>query len=297
MGVVGAALSVVACRGVGSSSVPAERGVVAQRAPVVPELPTLSDWPPSAPAGAGVHLPPEPSPPADDCGPPEPITVLFIGNSYTIMHDLPGLVEELGRQAGIPVHTEMLAQGGKNFEYHVAREQTAVTLEEGDWDIVVLQSHSLDAITNYEGFLRAGQALAQMVKRAGAQPILFETWPRKAGHSLYAYEAFGDNPDEMQEVVHERYHELADLTGAAVVDVGEAWRNVRKTEPELDPYASDYAHPAKIGAYLTANLFFAAITDVSPVGNVEPLLGIEEDAAAVLQAQAAAVVHPSCREL
>jgi hypothetical protein len=237
------------------------------------------------------------APPEPPCEPPRELDVLFIGNSYTIMHDLPSLVEALGEQAGVELHAEMLAMGGQDFEFHAGRQKTARVLREGDWDVVVLQSHSLDPLRNHDGFLEAGQMLVDMVRASGAVPLLFQTWPRKAGHNLYNYyDATGGNPEAMMRRVGAAYDELAQLTGAEVVEVGRAWRRVRKNAPEHDPYASDAAHPGKLGAYLTANVFFAALTDVSPVGNVEPLLGIDTEQAEALQQHAAAVVQPQCVE-
>ncbi|NVB43017.1 hypothetical protein G6O69_34665 [Pseudenhygromyxa sp. WMMC2535] len=236
---------------------------------------------------------------ASECAPPEePIDVLFIGNSYTNMHDLPALVEALGEQAGVPLHAEKLAVGGKNFEYHLARSKTAAVLEEGDWDVVVLQSHSLDPLRNPDGFFEAGEELVEMVEASGAEPLLFETWARKRGHNLYNYfKPTGGSPEEMQARVSESYSTLAERTGAKVIEVGRAWRALRTQAPQLDPYASDSAHPGKLGAYLTANVFFAALTDVSPVGKVEPLLDIDPKDAALIQRQAAAVIQPRCGTL
>ena len=235
---------------------------------------------------------PEPEP---SCSPPESLDVLFIGNSYTIMHDLPSLVEALGSQAGIEVHAEMLARGGKDFEFHLARKTTARVLQEGDWDVVVLQSHSLHPLEDPEGFVATGEELAQLVRAAGAEPVFFETWARAEGHNLYNYhDGTGGSPEVMQARVHERYHELAERVDAQVVDVGAAWKATRRDAPELNLYAKDNAHPGELGAYLTANVLFAALTDVNPVGCVEPLMDIDDDIARLLQEKAAEVVEPRC---
>jgi hypothetical protein len=233
-------------------------------------------------------------PPPDPCDDPDSLDVLFIGNSYMLMHDVPDLVAALGEQAGIELHTELLAMGGKDFDYHLSSSRTADALAEGDWDVVVLQSHSLDPIRDPEGFLEAGEALAAMVRQAGAEPILFETWPRKAGSDYYMFGRGGGNPDAMHRLVHAGYHELAERTGADVIDVAAAWRALHRVAPDLDPYTRDANHPGRLGSYLTANVVFAALTDTTPVDNVAPLLGIGEDDARVLQETAAAVIGPSC---
>ena len=44
-------------------------------------------------------------------------------------------------------------------------------------------------------------------------------------------------------------------------------------------------------------MVFAALTDLTPVGNVETLLGLSDEAARLAQRQAADVVGPECDEL
>ena len=228
------------------------------------------------------------------CQAPEPLDVLFIGNSYMIMNQLPDVVAALGRHAGVELRTELLAMGGKNFEYHVARSKTADKLAERDWDYVVLQSHSLDTLRNREGFLEAGEALIDRVREAGAEPLLFETWARKADASIYRFGKYGYTPGEMQAKVHDGYAELSQRTGAKVIDVGKAWMATSAKAPEINLYASDNNHPGKPGSYLAANVVFAALTDLTPVDNVEPLLQLDAVESRVLQTQAAAAIQPEC---
>lgn len=231
---------------------------------------------------------------ASQCQAPEPLDVLFIGNSYMIMNQLPDLVAALGQHAGVELRTELLAMGGKNFEYHLARDKTAEKLAEREWDYVILQSHSLDTLRNREGFLEAGEALVDLVRESGAEPLLFETWARKADASIYRFGKYGYTPGEMQARVHDGYAELSRRTGAKVIDVGKAWIAASSKLPEIDLYASDNNHPGKPGSYLAANVVFAELTDLTPVDNVEPLLELDAAESRVLQKQAAATVQPEC---
>jgi len=228
------------------------------------------------------------------CETPEPLAVLFIGNSYMIMNQLPDLVAALGEHAGVELRTELLAMGGKNFEYHLESRKTAKKLAEREWDYVILQSHSLDTLRNRKGFLAAGQALVERVRKAGAEPLLFETWARKADASIYRFGKYGYTPGEMQAKVRDGYAELSRRTGAEVIEVGEAWMAASARAPEIDLYASDNNHPGKPGSYLAANVVFAALTDLNPVDNVMPLLDLDAAQSRVLQKQAAAIIQPEC---
>ena len=228
------------------------------------------------------------------CVPPKPLDVLFIGNSYLIMHHVEELVATLGEQAGVELRTELLAMGGKNFEYHLHRDKTAAKLAARDWDYVIMASHSLDTIRNREGFLDAGEGLVDLVREAGAEPLLFETWARRADSGGYRYGRNGHSPAEMHAMVHRGYAELSRRTGAEVIDVGAAWLAFKRRAPSYNLHASDANHPGKLGSYLTANVVLATLTDLSPVGNVGPLLGVDRTAARLARRQAAETVQPSC---
>ena len=239
---------------------------------------------------------PDPDDPdADECAPSDKLDVLLLGNSYTNMGDLRGVLESLGTEAGLSLSVSKLAIGGANFEKHVGRSKTAATIRESSWDAVVLQSHSLDTIRNPDGFAKAGRKLVTMVQETGARPVLFQTWPRMAGHNLYGYmKKAGGSPAAMLSIVKERYAALAEATGAEVAPVGEAWLAALAADPGLRLHASDKNHPGRLGTYLTANVLFATLTDVTPVGNVACPPDIAEGTAAQLQEIAAVVCEPSC---
>ena len=68
--------------------------------------------------------------------------VLFIGNSYTSVNDLPDTFADLAWAGGHRVQTEALDEGGWTLQQHVAAPETAATLASEHWDVVVLQEQS-----------------------------------------------------------------------------------------------------------------------------------------------------------
>src|SRR5437879_3318031 len=68
--------------------------------------------------------------------------VLFIGNSYTFVNDLPGTFAGLAAAGGHRVQTGMLASGGATLEAHAADPATARALASTRWSGVVLQEQS-----------------------------------------------------------------------------------------------------------------------------------------------------------
>ncbi len=252
----------------------------------------LTVWAPSGEELA--HAAPEP-PPQPSCAAVEPLDVLFFGNSYVIQSDTPGLLQAMADDAGVEFHVERLAQGGKNFEYHLGRKQTRKVLAQREWDVVFLQSHSLDPLRNADGFATAGGKLIEAVREVGAQPWLFETWARREGHNLYNYmDEVGKTPDEMQKRVTARYEALADEADVPLAKVGTAWRHLTVDHPEVKPYLKDGAHPAEAGAYLSAAVVFTYLTERDPRGVLAPHGAVDEKTASVLQGIAAEVVAPPC---
>ncbi len=260
---------------------------------LLPEAPRAAE--PEAPRAAEPEARAGADPTASDCAPVEPLNVLFIGNSYVTQGDTPALLQAMAVDAGVEFHVDRLAMGGKDFAYHLGRSQTAEALASRDWDVVLLQSHSLDPLSTPEGFAEAGAGLIQAVRESGAEPMLFETWPRRAGHNLYNYmREVGKTPAEMLQRVSTQYAELGEETGAQVVKVGTAWALLRREHPEVQPYLKDGAHPAEAGAYLSAAVIFATLTERDPRGVLQPHGATDASEAASIADVAVAVVEPPC---
>ena len=68
--------------------------------------------------------------------------VLFIGNSYTFVNDLPTMFATLASSGGHSVETGMVAEGGATFAEHATSADTAAKLASARWSIVVLQNRA-----------------------------------------------------------------------------------------------------------------------------------------------------------
>ncbi len=238
--------------------------------------------------------------PIGQCLVRDDLDVLFIGNSYTIAHDLHLQVARMADSAGLHIRTQRLALPGKRLEYHARRSKVRRALAARDWDFVVIQGQSLEPLRTPEGFRTSGGELAQMAWDAGATPIFFETWPRKEGHSIYTRRRTlsGGSPMAMYEAIHRAYADLAFETSAEIVPAGQAWMEMSRRAPTVNLYDTDLHHPGRRGSYLNASLMFAQLTNVSPVGNVgRPLVRIEPDVAQMIQEIAAATVRPECEHV
>lgn len=215
----------------------------------------------------------EPPPPPP---PPEPLRILFIGNSFTLGGPVPTIVDQLANDAGWPdPHVEMRAVGGETLEGHRGREATLAAIDEGDWDVVVLQEYSTrptDALGNPARFKTDATWFHDRIKATspGARVVLYETWARHPDHSYYPTR-FADAA-EMQAQLRFHYQDAATVAipqGATqpvvppveVAPAGDAWERHLSQPDALRLHASDDYHAARTGQYLSALVLYATIYD------------------------------------
>ena len=128
---------------------------------------------------------------------PEPLSVLFVGNSYTFVNDVPSLVGNISAAAGLPIRHAQATPGGASLFQHAntslaAGRATLELLRSERWDAVVLQDQSEtpgggkdtdDSLTPGEGRRRSLAALrgtfGPLLARAGSRAVLYQTWGRK----------------------------------------------------------------------------------------------------------------------
>ena len=206
-----------------------------------------------------------------------PERVLFVGNSFTYYNNsLHNHYRSLVR-ASLPDNQNlvrsMTISGGKLFEH---RGLKAMVRSE-DWDIVILQGHSLGPIDGAESFRSAARKHARVIRRAGAEPVLFMTW------------AYTDRP-EMTRLLDQAYSELGAELDAGVAPVGVAFERVTRERPSLALRTADLRHPSLAGTYLAACVFYATLHDRSPQG-IDYDAGIDPEIAAYLQRVAWEIVQ------
>lgn len=193
--------------------------------------------------------------------------VLFVGNSYTYFWNLPQVVEQMATERAITLSARQSTSGGTNLGQHYRGEkglQSLALIKSGDFDIVVLQDHSRRALDAPDSLMYYGTLLGELAKEAGAQPYVYMTWARKW------------DPD-MQADITKAYQALAKKINARLVPVGLAWEKALQINPYLPLYDEDQSHPSSLGTYLNACVFFAVLTDQSPVGLPNRLVTTDKD--------------------
>lgn len=214
--------------------------------------------------------------------------VLFVGNSYTFVNDLPGMFARLARSGGHAVQTGMAAQGGWRLADHVNSPDTLDKIKSAKWDYIVLQEQSQIPASEQARSAQmypAARALVSRVQQSGARPIFFMTWAHRAGWPENGL----NSCEDMQSQIDYGYLGIARELGAPLAPVGVAWSTIRLQNPELDLWQADGSHPTTQGSYLAACVFYAVIFRQGPEG-LTYRAGLTEAAAKVLQAAAASIV-------
>src|SRR5690606_26633068 len=68
--------------------------------------------------------------------------VLFLGNSYTAVNNLPQMLADMAASTGDTLIFDSNTPGGYTFQNHVSNPQTLNKIMAGNWDYVVLQEQS-----------------------------------------------------------------------------------------------------------------------------------------------------------
>jgi hypothetical protein len=191
--------------------------------------------------------------------------VLFIGNSYTFVNDLPNTFAKLAKSGGHKVEVGMSAQGGWRLADHVGSTETLHILNSTKWNFVVLQEQSqipaISQVRNQEMY-PAARELVQKIKNIEATPIFFITWAHRDGMPANGM----PNYEGMQSQINNGYKGIAQELNAPIAPVGSAWLAIVKQHPELNLWQEDGSHPTEQGTYLAACVFYAVIFHESPHG-------------------------------
>jgi hypothetical protein len=231
-------------------------------------------------------------PPPRVAAPAPRLRVLFLGNSYTFVGDVPARVREIGLGLSPPVTIEIdsATEGGATLGTLYARPDVQEKLTGGHWSHVVIQEQSTETLRQPDDFRRSAGLIAARAHAGGAQPVLYETWARRDGDVVYKRPWSGGSPSAMQERIDALYLAEARETRSLLAPVGDArWRAMKDpTTAGIELFRPDGSHPTLAGAYLAACVLFRAITGRSPDGGGYPA-ELGADVARRLQAVSAAV--------
>jgi PKD domain. len=205
------------------------------------------------------------------------LNVLYLGNSYTSVNNLPQMTSLLSLGTHRTINYESNTPGGSTLEQHSRNNTSLALIRKGNWDYVVLQEQSqMPSIDyyRYQSMYPAVEQLTDSIKKYSpcATVVMYLTWGRLLGgqqcedygNGTYCSADFRDF-DHMQDTLTSSYNQIAYQTNSYIAPAGEAWREVLNNT-DITLHSADGSHPNTAGTYLTACVLHSVFWHESPIG-------------------------------
>lgn len=212
--------------------------------------------------------------------------VLFLGNSYTYVNDLPQIVAQLASNTGDVLIYDSNLIGGYTLQDHYLSSVSLNKIVSNSWDYIVLQEQSqrpsfpipsqfMNGFLDLKSYIKQNKPCAQITS--------FMTW----GHENGDAQNCTANPgvctyQGMQNLLTDRYMNTSSIHESEVTPVGVVWKFIRENYPSINLYQSDGSHPSVAGSYLTACCFYTSLFRKNP-GLITDNYGLDATTAAILR--------------
>ncbi len=197
--------------------------------------------------------------------------VLFLGNSYTDVNNLPKIIADIAHSMGDDLYFEKNVPGGYTLEDHYDNTTSLNKIKAGGWDFVVLQEQS--QLPSYPDnsvqvwvypFAHLLDSMINAYNTCG-ETMFYMTWGRKNGDAsncgwwppVCTYEG-------MDSLLYERYMTMTRDNNAVVSPVGNVWKYIRQHYPSIELYQPDQSHPSVAGSYAAACCFYTCMFRKDP---------------------------------
>ena len=197
--------------------------------------------------------------------------VLFIGNSYTDVNNLPAMVSNAAASTGDVLIYDSNLPGGSRFINHASNPTTLNKINSNTWDYVVLQAQSQETSLNESQMVTEVYPYATSLSNAiranneCSQPLFYMTWGKENGDAGNCpYLPWVCTYAGMDDKIRETYITMAQQNNAELAPVGAVWRYLRTNHPSIGLYSSDSSHPSLAGSYAAACAFYAVIYKKDP---------------------------------
>jgi len=226
--------------------------------------------------------------------------VLWLGNSYTYVNDVPRTTEALSIADHEPkdFHYDEHTEGGWTWEDHANSELTLNKIASRAWDVVILQEQSQRPAFDEEEVCRDTvpylDILVKEIKESSPNATIqfYATW----GHPYGDADICPDYPqfcsyESMQDALTTTYSTFACMNlPSRLAPVGEGFRKMEELyglDARLSLYRTNGEtdnHASVKGSYLSACLHYLAVfgPDATVVGNSE-YGGLNEEDATLIQ--------------
>jgi hypothetical protein len=192
--------------------------------------------------------------------------VLFIGNSYTAVNDLPNTFKQITVSMGDSTNVVAYTPGATTLQNHANDANVFNLLQQGNWDIIIFQAQSQEpafppsqVASNTLPFAKSLDSMAKLFNTC-AEVFYYMTWGRKNGDASNC----ANYPpictyNGMQQSLRNSYVLMAQQNHSNVCPVGVVWQRVRNIDSNINLYNADESHPSVAGTYLAACAFYTSI--------------------------------------
>ncbi len=195
------------------------------------------------------------------------IRVLFVGNSYTYVNDLPNLLTSLAETNKKTIKTTSFTTGGARFMTHWQNEDLKQEIQKGNYDIMVLQGQSQEVAFPpnqfYQEVYPYAKKLDSLFKeyKPEGRVIYFMTWGYRYGdkQNCQFYSPFCSY-ETMSKELCKNYSTMASDFQSEVSPIGTAWLYLYNQDTaSFDLHSQDYSHPNTKGSYFAACVLYTTI--------------------------------------
>lgn len=198
--------------------------------------------------------------------------VLWIGNSYTGVNNLPQLTKDIAASTNDVLINSSSTPGGSRLLTHAANNSVAMNLiDDKKWDFVTIQAQSQEPSWNSSQVNSSVFPYAKILcdsiysNYSCSKPIFYMTWGRENGD---AFNCANWPPvctyNGMDSILNQNYQTMAIDNNALVSPVGAVWHYLRDNHPTIGLYSSDGSHPSQAGSYAAALTFYTMFTEKNP---------------------------------
>lgn len=196
--------------------------------------------------------------------PDREIQILFIGNSYTEVGEIPKVVEMFGKSRKHRFNCVSVTYGGYTLGAHWDNSEkkslnARSKLLEQKWDFVILQDQSSLPALDSSATLDAVKNFAPLIRKQGAKLLLYLT-------PAHREPEIKDRPlmNEEQTRLNAAYESAALAVKGKVIPVGPAFNRYYQRNPDNLLHAPDNSHFNRKGVYLAALIIYNRISGESP---------------------------------
>lgn len=198
------------------------------------------------------------------------LKVLFVGNSYLGVNDVPQMVKNIANSTGKVLTYTAHTPGGSRLAQHNTDANVTNLINRGDWDVVVFQEQSQlpsfpDPDVQFNVY-PAAEALSNKVYASNpcTKVMFYMTWGRQNGDRdncgffppLCTYQG-------MDSLLRVRYTNMAEYNDAGISPVGPVWNYLRRTS-SINLYSGDESHASVSGSYAAALTFYTMLFENDP---------------------------------